>query len=121
MEQMSVPGIGVVAVNDLFNKNGTNFLISRKYIEESGGTFTGEKDRVFHEYIHNYCDTELVIVAEHRLALRSAELSIVEHFHHLNQKSDIDDVYRKGMESLKVDHDTLQSRLKNFVEYVNAK
>lgn len=114
LKKMSIPGAGVVASNDLFNPNGTNFLVSRSYINSVGGTFDDEVGVVFHEYIHNFCDTELVTKAKIRSAYQFADLSIVEHNHPLAKKAEDDWVYKKGQESFEKDRDTFNRRVDKY-------
>lgn len=106
-------GYGVIAVNDLFNPEGTNFLIDRKYIEKYGGTFDGD-NKVFHEYIHNFCDTELITKARFLGQYLKADDSIVEHNHHLNKKAELDWVYQKGLNSFNQDKEEYVKRVKEF-------
>lgn len=114
LKEMSIPGVGVVAANDLFNPNGTNFLISRNYINSVGGTFDGTKGKVFHEYTHNFCDTELVAKAMAANAYRFAQKAIVEHNHPVAKKAEDDWVYQLGRKSFSDDQKTFESRLSAF-------
>lgn len=114
LKEMSIPGVGVVAANDMFNPSGTNFLISRNYIDTLGGTFDRTKGKVFHEYTHNFCDTELVAKAMSDNAYRFAQKAIVEHNHPVAKKSEDDWVYQLGRKSFSDDQKTFGLRLKNF-------
>jgi len=115
LKKASIPGAGVIASNDLLNPNGTNFLVSRYYIDSIGGTFDNKPGVVFHEYIHNFCDTELITKAKVLSAYQLAPLSVVEHNHPLAKKAEDDWVYKKGKESFGEDHDTFLERMKKYV------
>lgn len=77
---------GVVAVNDGFNPNGTNFLIDREYIKTFGGTFFNENEVMWEGYRHNFCDTELISKARVCNQYVYVQNSYVLHEHYLNKK-----------------------------------
>jgi hypothetical protein len=95
----------VIGTNDLFNPrvlagtHSTHSLVARWYIENPGGAW-GEPGTVFHEgYPHEFCDDELIGVAQSRGRFRCASESIVEHLHPYAGKSPRDDVYDHGHRS----------------------
>jgi hypothetical protein len=89
---------GVVVVEDLHNPAGTMALISRRYINELGGTADGTPGVVMHPgYCHNWSDTELFAVAKARGCCARALSSVVEHLHHENGRMPFDDTYAKGL------------------------
>lgn len=100
---------GVVAVNDGFNPNGTNFLIDRDYIKEFGGTFDGE-DVMWEGYRHNFCDTELLAKARVLEQTIYVADSMVLHQHHLNKKREADVVDKIATESYQADEKLFKQR-----------
>jgi glycosyltransferase involved in cell wall biosynthesis len=101
---------GVVAVDDLCNNLGTCCLVSRKYIEEQGGT-ADTPSMIFHDgYRHNFCDMELYETAKSRGRYRWCGDSIVEHQHHIVGKSAHDPTYALGDSSYAQDEALYVSR-----------
>lgn len=103
-------GHGVVGTNDMGNpdvkkgRHSTHSLISRRYIEEYGGT-ADNSGVVFSEaYDHQYCDNEFVETAQRRGQFVFARRSVVEHLHPHWGKADDDETYVKAM------RETLQDR-----------
>jgi glycosyltransferase involved in cell wall biosynthesis len=80
------PDIAVVGTNDLTpatadGMHATMPLVRRSYIEAPGAAF-GEPDVAFHPgYHHNFCETELCQLAQHRGIYASCPMSIIEHRH----------------------------------------
>ena len=95
---------GVVAVNDMFNPTGTLALVSRRYIDQQGGTGDDTGAIIHRGYFHNYSETELFNTARHRGRFAYCGASVVEHMHWAPGKSEHDEVYRLG------DHHTGQDR-----------
>lgn len=93
---------GVVAVNDLFNPNGTSCLVSLDYL--AGGP-------VVHDgYRHNYADTELFETAKARRRFAYCATSIVEHLHWAAGKAPHDDTYARSDAVCDQDRATFDSR-----------
>jgi hypothetical protein len=95
------PGVGVVGTNDLGSprvvagEHSTHSLVARDYINEYGGT-ADQPGEVLHEgYIHEWCDDELVGVAQARNAWAFAAGSHVEHLHPCWGKASTDPLYRQ--------------------------
>lgn len=101
---------GVVVCADLLNPRGTLALVSRRYIEEQGGTVDGRCEVIHSGYRHNYSDTELFETAKARGRFAYAADAVVEHLHPQNGKAEMDDTYRIGYESEARDHALFNSR-----------
>jgi hypothetical protein len=95
----------VIGTNDLLysgKQHSPHMLISREYIQNRGGSWDGP-DKVFHEYIHNYTDTETRQLAIERKVWIYDHQCVIEHLHHANNKAEIDGVYEIGIGSHKQD------------------
>lgn len=83
----------VIVPDDLLNPNGTQALISRKYIEEQGGCVDCD-NLLFHpEYVHDFSETEQFETAMFRGVFARCKESIVEHLHWSNGKAPHDKDY----------------------------
>ena len=92
-----IPGGGLVAVNDLMNRAGVHFLISREYVNTLGGSLADPPGVAMHEgFRHAYCDDFARKCAMHRGRWGFAERSIVEHLHCGIGKAPHDEVYAQG-------------------------
>lgn len=112
----TIPGGGVIAVNDLMNKAGVHFLLSREYINALGGSMADPPGVAMHEgFRHSYCDDFARKCAQHRGRWGFAEDSIVEHQHAGCGKAPMDDIYRMG-ESTMVDGYALFHSLRYLFE-----
>ena len=101
---------GVIAPDDLCNNLGTCCLVSRKYVEEQGGT-ADSLGAVFHDsYRHNFCDMELFETAKARGKYRWCGDSIVEHLHPVLGKSERDSTYALGDSTYALDEALYVSR-----------
>lgn len=109
----AITGVGVVAVNDGLNPNGTNFLIDRNYIEKHGGTFDGV-DVMWEGYRHNFCDTELLAKARAINQWVYAPDSVVKHNHYINKERVADEVDKIATDSYKDDEHLFKERWKNY-------
>jgi hypothetical protein len=106
----TIPGGGLVAVNDLMNRAGVHFLISREYIDTVGGSMADPPGIAVHEgFKHAYCDDFARRCAQHRGRWGFADQSIVEHLHCGVGKSPIDDIYRLGEATMSDGHATFLS------------
>ena len=96
----TIPGGGLVAVNDLMNRAGVHFLISREYINTVGGSMADPPGVAMHEGLrHAYCDDFARKTAMHHGRWGFAEESVVEHLHCGNGKAPMDETYRLGESS----------------------
>ncbi len=92
-----IPGGGLVGVNDLMNRAGVHFLISREYVTTIGGSLTDPPGVAMHEgFRHAYCDDFARKCAQHRGRWAFADQSIVEHKHCGVGKAPHDEVYAQG-------------------------
>jgi hypothetical protein len=95
------PEAGVVGGPDLspVTENGQNVtmpIVRRSYINDPGGAW-GETGTVLHEgYHHNWSETELWHLAQHRGRARFAEGCVIEHRHPTWGKGELDDTYQRG-------------------------
>ena len=105
----------VFGTNDLFNKevrrgtHATHYLVDYNYISDFGGTLDNSYP-VLYEYRHNYCDTEFIDTAKKRGLFLPVLESVVEHNHHYAHKSDLDETYRKNMQTVREDRRTYDRR-----------
>jgi glycosyltransferase involved in cell wall biosynthesis len=99
-----VDPIAVVGTNDLTpatadGQHATKPIVRRSYIESPGAAF-GEPGTVLHEgYHHNFCETELCKLAQHRGVYVSCPPSIVEHRHPAWGTREADDTDLKGSQA----------------------
>lgn len=113
----SIPGGGLVAVNDLMNRAGVHFLISRDYVNTLGGSMADPPGIAMHEgFAHAYCDDFARKCAQHRGRWGFAERSVVEHLHCGNGKAPSDDVYKLGESTMSDGLATFQSLAYLFEE-----
>lgn len=91
-------GFGVIGTNDLGNsrvmrgEHATHCVVTREYVDEFGTI--DKPDKILHEqYVHEYCDDELVGTAKFRNKWSFAPDSIVEHLHPLWGKAPTDELY----------------------------
>jgi predicted glycosyltransferase involved in capsule biosynthesis len=109
----------VVGTNDLLHSSkerSTHLIISTDYIRNHGGSWDGP-NKVFHEYIHNFTDTETVNLARKRKVWGYSQRCVIEHLHHINNKSQIDGVYRDGNDSFTIDKQEYNQRLRQHRSY----
>ncbi len=118
---------GVIGTNDDANplvKRGlhsTHSLVSRRYIDEVGGTWHDGPGVVYHEgYAHQWVDTELVAAAKQRGEWAFAHRSVVRHLHPLYPKrgsarTPMDDTYRKAMGDAHEDAALFRARQKSAI------
>jgi hypothetical protein len=107
---------GVIGTNDLYRssyKHSPHLIISRKYIQNFGGSWDGP-NIVFHNYIHNYPDTETIYLAQRRKVWGYNPEIIIEHLHHANNKAQIDGVYEIGNSSFNTDKEEYTQRLRRY-------
>jgi len=101
----------VISFEDLCNPNvpGTNFLISRKYIETLSGVFDAPNTVLHQGYYHNFCDNELVGTARKRGMFFKCS-GIIEHFHHTVGKAANDMIYEMAQANFHNDAALCHSR-----------
>jgi hypothetical protein len=87
---------GVVAVCDGLNPKGTLSLVSRNYINQESGCVDVPGVIIYPGYHHFFSETELFCTAESRGRFAYAANSMVEHYHHVNNKAPFDAVYALG-------------------------
>lgn len=92
--QAQQEGYFVAVPNDLLNPNGTQALISRKYIEEQSGCVDVPNVLFYPGYKHDFAETEQFETAKHRGVFKKCEDSVVEHMHWANGKAPHDDDYK---------------------------
>lgn len=113
---------GVIGTNDDANplvKRGlhsTHSLVSRRYIDEVGGTWHDGPGKVYCEqYEHQWVDTELVAAAKNRGEWAFAHRSIVRHLHPLfphrgRERTPMDSTYEKALGGASHDSALFKSR-----------
>ena len=92
-----ITGGGLVGVNDLMNRAGVHFLISREYVNTIGGSLADPPGVAMHEgFRHAYCDDFARKCAQHRGRWGYANESVVEHLHRGVGKAPSDEIYDLG-------------------------
>lgn len=95
------PGVHVVGTRDLTpssadGTHSTQPIARRSYLVESGGAWD-EPGVTYHEgYHHNFCETELCALAQHRGVWAFEPASVIEHRHPDWGTAEEDDTYKKG-------------------------
>lgn len=106
------PGVQVVGTNDLtpVTEDGTHAtmpIVRRSYVDDPGAAF-GEPGVLFHEgYHHNFCETELCNLAQHRGVYSSCPESIIEHRHPAWGTREEDETDRRGNQANVAGDETL--------------
>lgn len=94
--------------------HSTHPLVRRSYIETLGGSLDGP-GTIFHEgYDHNYCERELVGLAQYRGRYRLCRTSRIEHLHPLLGLAKADATYEKGRAHFRSDCALFLSRAKGW-------
>lgn len=113
--------VSVVGTNDLGSKmvrggeHATHLLISRRYIDGVGASWSGPGVVCHEGYRHWFVDNEIVTAAKQRGAWRMAPGSIVEHMHPLFGKGADDPVYELGRSFGEADREEYERRCAIYV------
>jgi hypothetical protein len=113
---------GVIGTQDDANplvkrgRHSTHPLVSRRYIDQVGGTFSDGPGVVYHEgYRHQWVDTELCKAAMERGEWAFAHASVVRHLHPMYYRSTpMDDTYTKALEGASHDQALYRNRLADW-------
>lgn len=95
------PGVSVVGTRDMTpssadGTHSTQPIVRRSYIAEVGGAW-GNRGLTYHEgYHHNFCETELCALAQHRGVWAFEPSSVIEHRHPDWGTAEHDATYEKG-------------------------
>jgi glycosyltransferase involved in cell wall biosynthesis len=102
----------VVGTNDGHGRMSSFALVRRAFIEEHSGVYD-RPNTLFHEYLHNYPDTELAEYAKHRGVWDEAPEAVVEHMHPDFGKADpLHANYVQSRETVAEDYRTYLNRKK---------
>ena len=98
--------VRVVGTNDLTNErtaheHSTHTLVARDYVDR--GLIDGRPGLLCEDYIHEWCDDELVGTAIKRGAYAHADDSIVEHLHPMADKAEWDETYLRMRTRMRAD------------------
>lgn len=100
--KFDAPGINVIGTQDLGNprvlrgRHSTHCLVRTSYARDEGLTVDQKPGEVLSpRYWHEYCDDELVGVAQHRKIWAFANDSVVEHMHPHWGKAETDASYNQ--------------------------
>lgn len=91
-------GYHVVVPQDLLNPNGTQALISRKYIEEQSCCVDVPNVVYYPGYKHDFAETEQFETAKARGVFARSD-AVVEHLHWVNGKNEMDEDYLTGQQN----------------------
>lgn len=111
------PKLQLVVVNDLRNRNGTQGLIRREYLEQA--TFDAPGDAFHAGYQHNFADTEQFLLAEVKGVFGRAMDSFVEHLHPvMNGPRTIpwDETYTNAQKGWAEDQARFEGRARQIIE-----
>lgn len=105
--------VRVVGTNDLTNErtaheHSTHTLVSRDYVDR--GLIDGRPGLLCEDYIHEFCDDELVGTAIKRGAYAHADESIVEHLHPMAEKAEWDATYLQMRARIRADRSLYHRR-----------
>lgn len=114
---------GVTGTNDDANplvKRGlhsTHSLVSRRYIDEVGGTWHDGPGVVYcEEYAHQWVDTELVAAAKQRGEWAFARRALVRHLHPIYHRSTpMDATYQKALGDAQADSALFRERQRRAI------
>jgi hypothetical protein len=102
----------IIGTNDGHGRMASFALVRRAFIEKDSGVFD-QPNILFHEYLHNYPDTELAEYAKHRGVWAEAPEAITEHEHPDFGKADPNHPnYVEGQQTVAEDHRTYLARVK---------
>jgi len=107
---------GVVGTNDLLYANelrSAHLIVSRQYVLDFGGSWDG-KGILFHDYIHNFVDTECIAKARRVGAWRYAPNIIIKHNHPDTGRVAVDEVYKTALNTFNIDRLDYQDRYQRY-------
>ena len=113
-------GAGVVGTNDNANpvvkqgRHATHSLIRRSYIDDPGASMDGPGTVFSVAYGHQYCDNELVQLAQARGEWAFAERAVVTHRHWVWGTAPKDATYAKGDSTHVADARTFARRRRSW-------
>jgi len=110
---------GVIGTNDLLYSSperSTHLIMGRDYIEYLGGSWDGP-GKPFHEYIHNFPDTEAVAKAQQTANWIYAPEVQIRHVHYQNSGVANDEVYQLGLKNYSIDSQTFHERFNQNLRY----
>lgn len=111
-------GAKVVGSNDLANPrvvagdHATHWMVSRDYIDSEGASWDGPGVFAHEGYRHWFVDDEIVTAAKQRGVFQVALGSVVEHFHPIAGKAEVDETYKKNDKYATQDRGLFVNRLK---------
>lgn len=103
-------GYEVVVPQDLLNPNGTQALITRKYIEEQSCCVDVPNVVYYPGYKHDFAETEQFEVAKKRGVFSRSD-AVVEHLHWANGKNQKDEDYLIGEKNSVGGRELYESRM----------
>ena len=107
---------GVVGTNDLLYANelrSAHLIVSRQYVLDFGGSWDG-KGILFHDYIHNFVDTETIAKARGSGQWRYAPNIIIKHNHPDTGRVAVDEVYTTALNTFNIDRLDYQARYQRY-------
>jgi hypothetical protein len=110
----------VIGSNDLANQrvidgdHATHWMISREYIDEVGASWDGPGIVAHEGYRHWFVDDEIVTAAKVRGVFQSALGAVIEHFHPIAGKAEMDEIYEKNDRYASQDQDLFVKRAKKY-------
>lgn len=113
-------GAKVVGSNDQSNPrvmagdHATHWMVSRDYIDTEGASWDGPGVFAHEGYRHWFVDDEIVIAAKMRGVFQVALGAVVEHFHPMVGKAEMDEVYEKNDRYSSQDRDLFKKRVRQY-------
>lgn len=107
---------GVVGTNDLLYANeyrSAHLIVSREYASKIGGSWDGPGS-IFHQYNHNFTDTETIAKSRGNGEWRYAPNIIIKHNHPDTGRVVVDKVYQQGLNTFTIDQKDYQDRYQRY-------
>ena len=95
--------------------HATHWMVSRDYIDTEGASWDGPGVFAHEGYRHWFVDDEIVTAAKMRGVFQVALGAIVEHFHPMVGKAEMDEVYEKNDRYSSQDRDLFKNRVRKYV------